>query len=75
MIEVNVIKLEDNKEYAIINTLEKNQKKYLLLVEVNNEENVCIRRVLKEDEKEYLVKLDSNEEFEEVLSLFGDNLK
>ncbi len=72
MIDVNVITLEDNLEYMIINTIVKNNNKYVFLANVDDEKKICIRKVISEDGKEYLVKLDSDEEFAEVLTEFND---
>ncbi len=72
MIDVNVITLEDNLEYMIINTIVKNNNKYVFLANVDDEKKLCIRKVISEDGKEYLVKLDSDEEFAEVLTEFND---
>lgn len=72
MIDVNVITLEDNLEYMIINTIVKNNNKYVFLANVDDEKKLCIRKVISEDGKDYLVKLDSDEEFAEVLTEFND---
>ena len=70
-IEINVIKLENNLNYLIIDTiLDENNNKYLFLAEENNSKDIRIRKVIMEDNKEYLVKLDSDEEFEAVMTLF-----
>lgn len=72
MIDVNVITLEDNLEYMIINTIVKNNNKYVFLANVDDEKKICIRKVISEDGKDYLEKLDSDEEFAEVLTEFND---
>lgn len=72
MIDVNVITLEDNQNYIIIDTLIDKNNKYLFLAQEQDENAICIRKVIKEDNKEFLVKLDSEEEFEEALTLFND---
>ncbi len=72
MIDVNVITLEDDLNYIIVDTLITKENKYLVLAQELDEENVCIRKIIKEDNKEFLIKLDSDEEFNEVLALFND---
>ncbi len=71
MIDVNVITLEDNLDYMIINTIERNSNKYLVLAKVDNEKDICVRKVIVENNTEYLVKLDSNEELSDVLKEFN----
>lgn len=72
MIDVNVITLEDNQSYIIIDTLIDKDNKYLFLVQEQDEKVTCIRKIIKENNKEFLVKLDNEEEFEEILTLFND---
>lgn len=71
MIDVNVIKLEDNLDYVIIDTLANKENQYFFLAQELDENNVCVRKVIKEEGKEFLVKLDNEEEFLEVLKLFN----
>ena len=70
-IEVNVITLEDNKEYVIIAAIETENNRYLFLANKNEEFDVCIRKIITKENKEYLVKLDSEEEFEDVMLAFN----
>lgn len=72
LIEVNVVKLEDNLDYVIIDTIKSEKNNYLVLAKKDSEFDVCIRKIIKEDNKEYLVKLDSEEEFEEVMTLYNE---
>lgn len=72
-VEVNVIKLEDGIDYVIIDAIQNENNKYLFLANKNDELDVCIRKIILKDDKEYLVKLDSDEEFEDIMTLF--NLK
>lgn len=75
--EVNVITLENEKDYIIIDTIEYNNNKYLFLSNKEDENDMCVRKVILKD-KEYLIKLESENELEEVLNVFttkykGDN--
>lgn len=70
-IEVNVIKLENGIDYLIIDTIiDENKNKYLFLANENNNRDITIRKIILEDNGECLVKLDSQDEFEEVMTLF-----
>lgn len=71
-LEVNVIKLEDNNDYIIVDALQNNDNKYLFLVSNDDYKKKCIRKVIEKDGEEYLRKL-YDEEFEEAVELF--NLK
>ena len=71
--KMNLITLENNQDYIILSTIELKDKKYFVLVNELNDKALCIRKViLNKDNKEVLVKLDSNEEFYEVLSMFNN---
>lgn len=72
MEEYNVITLEDNLEYAELETITYNNTEYILLSEINNEENFCIRKIKKKDNEEYIVGLDSEEEFDTILKLLTE---
>lgn len=72
-LEVNVIKLENGLDYIIIDAIQNENNKYLFLVNKNNEDDLCIRKIYIKDNEEFLVKLDNDEEFEEALELY--NLK
>lgn len=69
--EIDVIKLEDNIEYAIFDTIETESNKYLFLGNIQNYDDICIRKIIVKDGKEYLRKLE-DEEFEEVMTLFNE---
>lgn len=72
-IEMNVITLENGIDYLIIDTIINSENKYIFLAQENNDLEMCIRKVIKkEDNEEYLVKLDNDDEFEEVMTLFNE---
>lgn len=71
-LEVNVVELEDGKDYVIVDAIQNNDSKYLFLANKDDLENKCIRKIYLENNEEYLRKL-TDEEFEEALELF--NLK
>lgn len=72
LIEANVIKLEDEKDYVIIAAIETENNRYLFLANKNEEFDVCIRKIISKENKEYLVKLDSEEEFDEVMEKYTE---
>ena len=71
--EVNCVKLENGKEYIIMDIINKNNDKYLVLVEENNEYDIQVRKIVFKDGNEYLSTLDTNEEFDDVLKVFYGN--
>jgi len=70
-LEVNIIKLEDGIDYVIVDAIQTESNKYLFLANKTDETDVCIRKIIQKDNKEYLIKLDNDDEFEEVLTLFN----
>ena len=71
--EVNTIILENNKSYIILDTISYQNNEYLVLANELDNTDIALRKVIKkEDNKEYLVKLDSEEEFDEVITLFHE---
>lgn len=69
-IEVHVITLENNKNYEIIDTIQINDNKYLILSNEEDDNDICVRKVIVEGEREYITKLDTKEEFEEIMCTF-----
>lgn len=69
-IEVNVITLENNRDYEIIDTIKIDDKKYLILSNEEDDNDICVRKVIVEGGREYITKLDNKEELEEVMTNF-----
>lgn len=69
MIEVETVTLEDEKEYAIMDTISINRVKYIYLCATDNIGDICIRK-LSSDEKDILG-LEDEEEFKMALQVFG----
>lgn len=69
-IEINIITLENNKDYEIIDTIVYNNEKYLILSNENDDFDICVRKILAKEDREYLVKLDTENEFNEVMTIF-----
>ncbi len=72
--EINVLPLEDGKNYMIVDTIENGNFQYLLLANENDHDEIILRKVIHED-KDYLVKLDSDDEFDEVMTVFNEKYR
>ncbi len=73
--DLYTIKLEDNKNYIIMDTVINNDNKYLILSS-SDEDNFTIRKVIVDsNNEECLIKLDDEEEYTKILSLFYKNHK
>ena len=70
--DIDVITLENNLNYLVLDTILNENNKYLVLVNKDDEKDIVIRKVIKKDNREYLIKLDTEDEFEEVMSIFYD---
>ena len=69
--EVEVVTLENGKEYGIIKEI----NNYVLLVNTENEADYCIYKNVIKDGEEFLESLDSNEEFDTAIQLFAEHFK
>jgi hypothetical protein len=67
---MEVVTLEDNKEYYILDILNVSNTKYMYLCEVSNEKNknVCVRKLVENDA--YIAGLDSEEELNKALAAY-----
>lgn len=68
--KANVITLEDNKEYVIIDTVVIENNNYLVLASNDDNDEIVIRKVVIKDNKEVLVRLEDEIEFDNVLQEF-----
>lgn len=75
MVDVNTVILENGVEYTEIDELVYNNNKYILLSNIKNVKDSCIRKLEIEDDEEYLCRLDNQKEFNEVLNLFVEKNK
>jgi len=69
--EYEVVKLEDGKEYFIIDEITENNNTYVYLTNVEDSQSFCIRKVLNEGTEQYLVGLSTDEEFDQALLYFA----
>lgn len=71
MEDVEIITLDDNKEYNVVDRKDINGFTYLLLANVDDETDICVRKEIKKEDKEYIAMLSSEEELEIVLKEFA----
>ena len=69
MDNIEVVTLENNKNYEIACEIEYNGSCYLVLCNEKNSKDICIRKKEIEDNKEYLSRI-TEEEFNEVVNIF-----
>lgn len=72
MEEVEIVTLSD-KRYYLMDRVELNSSTYLVLVNINDEKDVCVRKEVEKEGKKYLVGLSSDEELQSVLKEFAYN--
>lgn len=67
---MEVVTLEDNKDYLILDTLEVEGIKYIYLCLVTDQEkkSVCIRKLV--DNEENIAGLDTEEEYKKALNAY-----
>ena len=75
MVEVDTIVLENGIEYTELDEIIDNDTKYILLSNIKNIKDSCIRKIEIENNEEYLCKLDDNNEYERILKLFIEKNK
>ncbi len=71
MQEVEVITLEDNKDYNVMDKIEQNGFTYLLLANVDDDTDICVRKEIIKDGSSYIAMLSDEEELDSVLKLFA----
>ena len=75
MIEVNTVVLENGVEYTEVDDLIYNNTRYVLLSNIKNVKDSCIRKIVEEDDDVYIEELDNNAEYEKILNLFVEKNK
>lgn len=71
--EVEVIVLEDNQEYLPVKTVLLNGVKYLVLSNIKNTKDICIRKEIQKNGETYISMLANNEELQLVLEKLKEN--
>ena len=75
MVDVKTIVLENGIEYTEVDDLVYNNTRYILLSNIKNVKDSCIRKISIENNEEYLCRLDSEREFDIILDLFLEKNK
>ena len=75
MIENEILTLEDNKDYIVLDYLTNDDNKYVFLVNEEDENDIVVRKCINKEDGEYIVKLNNADEFEEIMYLFGEKHK
>ena len=75
MIDVNTIKLENGVEYTEIDKLIYNNTEYLLLSNIKDVKDSCIRKIEIDNNEEFISRLDDESEFDIILNLFMEKNK
>ena len=65
-----IITLIDNNEYSVVDLFEKNNKKYIYLVDINNHSNIIYGKV----EEDEIIEINDPDELEEVIKLVNNHL-
>ena len=72
---IDVIKLENGKEYGIIDTITHNGSNYLVLSNILDNNDFGIRKVIEKEGREVIIKLNNQNEFEEIMEMFYNKHK
>lgn len=72
---IEVVTLEDGKDYMVTAELEINNIKYLFLTNEDDVADFCLRKINTINNNEYLVGLNDKEEVIKVLQEFTNNFK
>lgn len=69
---MDTLTLEDNETYIVADEIVINNIKYVYLVNEENINKFCIRKVNKINGSEYLVNLDSDDEFNKAMEAYKE---
>ena len=72
---IEVVTLEDGKDYMVTAELEINNIKYLFLTNEDDVADFCLRKINTNNNNEYLVGLNDKEEVIKVLQEFTNKFK
>lgn len=62
--------LEDGIEYLIVDTKTIDDVEYTLFSNINDESDICFRKLVVQDGEKYFIGLDDEKEFEKVVLTF-----
>lgn len=66
------VTLENGNEYVIIDEIVHNGNHYVYLTNINNKEDICIRKSVQKDDGEYFEGLKDESELQNALILFAN---
>ena len=69
-----IIKLENNKEYFMISSLEENNIIYLLLINVDNEYDIKVVKKVSIDNEDYIIEIDQGDILQDLKSKFKTSI-
>ena len=72
--ECNVVTL-NGVEYTEIRRIENKGNTYVVLSNLDDPEDFCIKKLIKKDGNDFICGLDSEDEFNEILNLLNDDFK
>jgi uncharacterized protein (UPF0276 family) len=75
MLDFDTVILENGVEYTEIDKLVYDNVEYVLLSNIKNVKDSCIRKIEIENNEEYLCRLDNSSEYEKILKLFVEKNK
>lgn len=75
MIDINTIVLENGVEYTEVDDLIYNDTKYVLLSNIKDVKDSCIRKITFENNEEYVCRLEDDKEFDMILNMFVEKNK
>lgn len=74
MSEVKIITLENNNEYQVVDEIFYNNINYILLSNVSDNKDICIRKIEIENNDEFVSRL-KKEEYDTLIKLFLEKNK
>lgn len=75
MIDINTVILENGVEYTEVDDLVYENTRYILLSNIDNVRDSCIRKIIIDNNLEYISELDNEKEFDVILNLFLEKNK
>ena len=73
-VNINVITLDDNKNYEVIDKEIIDNNTYYFLINEDDEKDRCIRKEMVKDNEKFLTTLEEDE-FDKVLTVFMNKFK
>lgn len=73
--EIKSMMLEDGVEYNVVDEIVNDNITYVYLANINDESDFCVRKIDNSVDSEMLLGLDSDNEFDKAIILFGNKHK